>query len=363
MNPIRARLTRPRLTRTTRTARLAVLLTIGLVAAAGCANRGAGEPATGADAMTLSVGQISDSVAFFPIFVAEDQGFFEDEGLTLAERPRLGTGAKLAAALESGSIDIAGGVMTDAYNLYKINDGARVIGSLVNEYYVDVIAGPGIPESLDEAPLEEKIGVLEGKVIGITGPGSGTEALVSYLLAQQGLDTGSDVTLVNLGADPSAAIGALKAGRVDALSFFQPVGEQAEATGVGRIFISPARGDVPELADAVHGVLFTTQEVMDHKPDAAAAFVRGIARAEELISTDDDAAAELLQKYQSTMNPDTVDLLVPVLQDEIPETPVPTESGYDTSAAFHQESGLIPEPPAFADLVPSAWIESALDGE
>ncbi|PUB26962.1 ABC-type nitrate/sulfonate/bicarbonate transport system substrate-binding protein [Promicromonospora sp. AC04] len=362
MNPTRVRLTRPLPTRSlpTRTARLAALLAIGLVAAAGCANRGATEPATGADAMTLDVGQISDSVAFFPIFVAEDQGFFEDEGLTLAERPRLGTGAKLAAALESDSIDIAGGVMTDAYNLYQINDGARVIGSLVNEYYVDIIAGEGIPESLDDAPLDEKVGALEGKAIGITGPGSGTEALVSYLLAQQDLDTATDVTLVNLGADPSAAVGALKAGRVDALSFFQPVGEQAEATGVGRIFISPARGDVPELADAVHGALFTTQEVMDHKPDATAAFVRGIARAEELISTDDAAAAELLQKYQSTMNPDTVALLAPVLQEEIPESPVPTESGYETSAAFHQESGLIPEPPSYADLVPSAWIESAL---
>lgn len=353
----------PQHTTPTRRAAAAALVAISLVAAAGCANKGTSEPATGADAMTLNVGQISDSVAFFPIFVAEDQGFFEDEGLTLAERPRLGTGAKLAAALESDSIDIAGGVMTDAYNLYQINDGARVIGSLVNEYYVDVIAGAGIPESLDDAPLEEKVAALEGKAIGITGPGSGTEALVSYLLAQQGLDTATDVTLVNLGADPSAAIGALKAGRVDALSFFQPVGEQAEATGVGRIFISPARGDVPELADAVHGALFTTQEVMDHKPEATAAFVRAIARAEELISTDDAAAAELLQKYQSTMDPETIKLLAPVLQDEIADNPVPAESGYETSAAFHQESGLIPDPPAFGDLVPSAWIESALQGE
>lgn len=346
-----------------RRAGVAALITITLVAAAGCANSASSAPATGADAMTLNVGQISDSVAFFPIFVAEDQGFFEDEGLTLAERPRLGTGAKLAAALESDSIDIAGGVMTDAYNLYQINDEARVIGSLVNEYYVDVIAGEGIPDSLDDAPLDEKVGALEGKAIGITGPGSGTEALVSYLLAQQGLDTATDVTLVNLGADPSAAIGALKAGRVDALSFFQPVGEQAQATGVGRIFISPARGDVPALADAVHGALFTTQEVMDHKPDAAAAFVRGIARAEELISTDAVAAAELLQKYQSTMDPETIELLAPVLQDEIPETPMPTESGYETSATFHQESGLIPDPPVFADMVPVAWIESALKGD
>jgi len=330
--------------------------------AAGCAHQGSSNPATGADAMTLNVGQISDSVAFFPIFVAEDQGYFTAQGLTLGDRPRLGTGAKLAAAVQSGGIDVAGGVMTDAFNLYQINPKARLIGSLVDQYYVDIIAGPTIPTSLDTAPLADKVKALKGKKIGITGPGSGTEALLIYLLKQQGLSAKTDVTLVNLGADASASIGALKAGRVDALSFFQPIGQQAEATNVGRIFISPARGDVPALAGATHGALFTTQDVIDRKGKAVGAFLRAIAKAEQTITTDPVKAQQLLQKYQSTLNPATVKALVPVLQKEIPTSPAPTEQGYQKSADFHQQSGLIPSPPPFATMVPSAFISTALKG-
>jgi len=285
--------------------------------AAGCAHQGSSKPATGADAMTLNVGQISDSAAFFPIFVAEDQGYFTAQGLTLGDRPRLGTGAKLAAAVQSGGIDVAGGVMTDAFNLYQINPKA-----------------PTIPASLDTAPLADKVKALKGKKIGITGPGSGTEALLVYLLKQQGLSAKTDVTLVNLGADASASIGALKAGRVDALSFFQPIGQQAETTNVGRIF----------------------------KGKAVGAFLRAIAKAEQTITTDPVKTEQLLQKYQSTLPPATVKALVPVLQKEIPSSPAPTEQGYQKSADFHQQSGLIPSPPPFATMVPSAFISTALKG-
>ncbi|MEU3454966.1 ABC transporter substrate-binding protein [Micromonospora sp. NPDC006766] len=341
----------------------AIVAVSAALLAAGCANKGgSSEPVTGTDAMRLNVGQISDSVAFFPLFVAEQEGYFKAEGLTLGERPRLGTGAKLAAAVQSGSIDIAGGVMTDAFNLYKVNNKARVVGSLVDAYYVDIIAGPGIPSAGDSAPMTERIQALRGKKIGMTGPGSGTEALVNYLFKQANLDPKTDATLVNLGADASAAIGALKAGRVDALSFFQPIGQQAVATGVGRIYISPARGDVPALKDAIHGALFTTRDVIDRKGKAVAAFLRAIAKAEQTINGDPAKTGELLQKYQKTMNPQTVEALVPVLQAEIPDAPTPNEAGYNVSADFHRQTGLVPNPPAYADIVPSEWITSALNG-
>ncbi|WP_432503152.1 ABC transporter substrate-binding protein [Kineococcus arenarius] len=328
-------------------------LVLGASAAAllaGCANDADTTPATGEDAMTLAVGQISDSVAFFPLFVAEDQGYFTDEGLTLGDRPRLGTGAKLAAAVQSGSIDVAAGVMTDAFNLYGNNPDARVVGSLVNAYYVDVIAGNSLQVSAD-APLEEKVQALRGRNIGMTGPGSGTEALLTYLFTTNGMDPATDAVLVNLGADPSAAIGALEAGRVDALSFFQPVGQQAEATGVGTILISPARGDVPALQDPVHGALFTTQGVLDRKPEAVAAFLRAIARAEETIAGDPAQVRELLSGYLGALEPATVDALVPVLQAEIPSSPEVTEAAYQESADFHRTSGLVEDPPAYAEVV------------
>src|SRR5579883_3010264 len=68
--------------------------------------------ANAASNMTLNVGQINDSVNFFPFYVAEQQGYFKAQGLTLAARPRLQTGAKVVTALEAGSIDIGGGVIT-----------------------------------------------------------------------------------------------------------------------------------------------------------------------------------------------------------------------------------------------------------
>lgn len=347
-----------------RTLALVAATAVALVTA-GCAKSGGSSgtaKATGADAMTLNVGQISDSAAFFPLFVAEDQGYFKAEGLTLGDRPRLGTGAKLAAALQSGSIDIAAGVMTDAFNMHKINDKTRLIGSLVDSYYVDIVAGPSIPASLDSASLSDKIKALKGKKIGITGPGSGTEALVIYLLKQEGLDSKTDVTLVNLGADASAAIGALKTNRVDALSFFQPIGQQAEATGVGRIFISPTAGDVPALKGETHGVIFTKQSVMDSKGKAVGAFLRAIAKAEKLITSDSGQAKTLLQKYQQTLNPDTVDRLVPVLQKEIPSNPAPQKQGYQVAVDFHKKSGLVTSPPSFSDFVPSSFVSDALKG-
>ena len=356
-------------THSTSRARIMVALaaTVGIVLS-GCASSGAADTsadtsASAGEELTLNVGQISNSVAFFPIFVAENEGFFTDEGLTLGEdRPRLGTGAKLAAALQSGSIDVGGGVMTDAFNLYKVNDEARIIGSLVDSYYVDIIVGDEFDGADVDAPLAERIQSLKGKTIGMTGPGSGTEAFINYLLMQENIDPSTEVTLVNLGADSSAAIGALKTHKVDALSFFQPIGQQAETTDVGSIYISPTRGDVPTLDGAMHGIVFTTQSVIDEKGPAVAAFLRGIARAEEVIQGDSADVAALFELYQSGMEPATVEALVPILQSEMPGDPQPSEDGYQKSADFHLQTGLVEDPPTFAEIVPADWIAEALAG-
>lgn len=302
---------------------------------------------------TLNVGQISDSVAFFPLFVAEKKKYFTDEGLKLGERPRLGTGAKLAAALKSGSIDLGAGVMTDALNLAEIDDTARITTSLVQQYYVDIIAGKAL--SSTSGSTEEKTRALKGKKIGITGPGSGTEALVSYLFGLVGLDSAKDAVLVNLGAVSSAALGALKAGRVDALAFFQPIGQQAEAAGIGTIYISPAAGDVPTMKDALHGIVFTRENVLSEKEKEVKAFQRAIGRSLELISGDADQSRDLLGQYLDGTDAKALDALVPTLRAEIPKSAAVDHKAYDIARGFHVKSGLVKSAPSYEDIVPSAF--------
>ena len=146
-----------------------------------------------------------------------------------ADEARLGTGAKVAAALKSGSIDLGAGVLTDCFNLARVDDKTRLVADLVDRYYVDVVVGTSFDGPPVSAPLDQRIRALRGKKIGITGPGSGTEALVTYLFHRVGMNPQTDAELVNLGSTSTAALGALKSHRVDALSFFQPIAQQAAA--------------------------------------------------------------------------------------------------------------------------------------
>ena len=339
-----------------------------LVVLAGLASGLALTPAQAADAakapsLSINVGQISDSVAFFPIFVAKKQGFFAKHDLHVGDIPLLGTGAKLAAALQSGSIDVAGGNGTDPLNLYRVNKDTRMIAQLVNTYYVDIITGPSFTGAAVSAPLAEKIKSLRGKKIGVTGPGSGTQALVDYLLGLQGMKSSTDVTLVSLGSNMTGALGALKTERVDALSFPQPVGQQAEATHIGEIYISPTRGDIPQISHMVHGVVFTTQGVIDKKGPQVRAFVQGIADAEHYIHTADAQAVRALFKaYRPTMADATIDRLVAILRTEIPAQPGISQAEFDAEVQFNLKSGLIHEAPDYTTMVPSKWLGSVLGG-
>jgi len=313
--------------------------------------------------MTLKVGQISNSIAFFPIFVAKQQGYFAQHGLHVGDIPLLGTGAKLAAALESGSIDVAGGNGTDPLNLYRVDKSTQMIAQLINTYYVDIVTGPSFSGPPVSASLDTRIRSLKGKKIGITGPGSGTQALVDFLLRRVKLNGRTDVTLVSLGSNMTGALGALETKRVDALSFPQPVGEQAEASKIGSIYISPARGDIPELKHVVHGVVFTTGKQMRTKGAEIKAFVSGIADAERFIHTARDSQVEqLFHQYRPTMSDATISRLLPTLRSEVPENPAIGEVEFNGEVKFNLVSGLIPSAPSYSEMVPSKFIEAAIQG-
>jgi NitT/TauT family transport system substrate-binding protein len=323
---------------------LALVLALVLVAT-GCAKRDSTTPPG-----VLNVGQISDSVAFFPLFVAEKKGYFAQEGVKLGERPRLGTGAKVAAALKSGGIDLGAGVLTDSLNLSRIDDSTRLVADLVDRYYVDVVVGRRFPGV--SAPLDQRIRALRGKKIGITGPGSGTEALITYLFRRVGMRSDTDAELVNLGNTSSAALGALKAHRVDALAFFQPIAQQAEAAGIGVNYISPVRGDVPGLSRASHGVVFTTQKMMTRKSKEIAAFQRALVRAQHLIHSNPDEVRTLLAQYLKGTTPKALAPLPAIIKAEMPDGITFARGSFDTAIAFHRATGLAEHPPTYEQIVP-----------
>lgn len=337
--------------------------TVLLAAACGSSASSSSGGSGASTKLTLNYGQVSNSIAFFPVFLAQHEGYFAAEHLTVGPNPFpvLGTGAKVAAALAGGSIDVGGSVMTDAFNLAKAGQNPKVVAALVNAYYIDIVVGKHAHVAPAGATLIEKVRALKGMKIGITGPGSGTEALITYLFKLAGMNAQTDATLVNLGADATAVLDALKAGRVDAVSFAQPLGQQATISGVGSIYISPARGDIPAMTGEVQGVAFTDAAVLANKKPAVEAFVAGVAKAEHLIHTASTATlSALLKDYLPDLSPKMVAAIIPLLQAEISTTPAVSVPGYQKAVSFHKTAGLIANPPSYSTLVDSALISAGM---
>lgn len=311
-----------------------VPLALAAILLLSCGSPGSGERGT------IRVGLSSKSPTMLALFVALRNGYFAGEGVTVAEPTILPSGAKLAAAVVGGSIDVGIGVTPDVFNLHATGKPVKIIGSVYPSYYVDIVAGPGIQTPAD-ADLDTRTKALQGRKIGITGPGSGTEALVKYLFGKVGLDPATDAELVSLGSDPSSALNALRSGQVDALSHVLSIGQQAETDGVGRLYISPGRGDIPALDGAVHGVAYTLQPVIDNQRADVTAFLRALRRGMDHVRTEPDSAKRILADYLSGMSPAVIDSLLPIVSAHTPDSLAVDEEGYRAEAKMLSETGLV----------------------
>lgn len=342
---------------------LACLLLVGLNIAA-CSSSATPPPPGSAASMTLKVAQVNKSIFFFPIYVAQQENYFKNQGLTIDQGaiPTLGSGAKLSAAVESNSVDIGVGGITDVFTISRVDAFIKIIGVVSNGYLLDVVVGKSFEQQthLDAtSPLAAKIQALVGKKVGISAPNSATDALLTYLFRQQGLDAQKDVTKVNVTADIATDLAALRSGRVDAVVVSAPAGTIAEVQGFGDTFISPVRGDVPSMQGQLFGVAYIKQSVIDAKPKAVQAFIRAIGQAETFIQNNPDQARALLGKYLQ-LDPKTLDLAWSATKVAMPPTPQITQQSYDTANQFHVKAGLIAVALAYKDLVASDTIDKAL---
>lgn len=316
--------------------------------------------------MTLKVAQVTNSISFFPLYVAVQKGFFKAQGLTLdpATPSSLNSGAKLSTAVEAGGIEIGVGGITDVFTISRVDSTIKIVGGTANAFILDVVASKKFEQQTNltkASPLAAKVKALEGKKVGISAPNSATDALITYLFRQQGMDAQKDLEKVNLGADTFTDLAALQAGRVDAVVVTAPGGEIAEEKGIGDTFISPVRGDVPSMVGQLFGVAYTKQTTIDTKPNAVQAFIRAIAQAEGFIQKNPDQIYPLLEKYLS-IDQKVTGLLWNATKSCMPPTPQISQQAYETANNFHVQAGLIAVELAYNDLVATDTINKALSG-
>jgi ABC-type nitrate/sulfonate/bicarbonate transport system substrate-binding protein len=239
----------------------------------------------------------------------------------------------------------------------------KLVGSLCDAYYIDIVASNQFLDATKltrASKLADKINALKGKRVGITGPGSGTQALVDYLFRLQGLDSTRDVELVNVGADQSAVLQTMKTGRIDAVSFAWPMTMIAEANNVGKGFIVPAAGDVPSMRDQVQGVIYAKPDLIAKRQDAVVAYVHAIARAEAYLHQNTGPARGLLKQYDGALSDPAIDALLIAYLPVLPHNADIAANSYEKALQFHRLTGFAgPAGNTFADVVDSTTMLKA----
>ena len=230
-------------------------------------------------------------VYYLPLTVAEQQGYFKDEGLDVTISDFAG-GSKALQAVVGGSADVCSGAYEHTINLQSKGQFYRAF-ALQGRAPMIVL---GVSSKLGyKNPAD-----LKGKKVGVTAPGTSTSMLVNFFLAKHGMKP-SDVSFIGVGAG-AGAVTALRSGQIDALSNLDPVMSALETAGDIQVAV-----DTRKLKDTLDvfggnmpaGCLYTSQDFLTANPNTAQALANAIVRADKWIAkaTPDDVAKLVPASY------------------------------------------------------------------
>src|SRR6516165_9922058 len=163
---------------------------------------------TDAQMQKVKIAVSSRGIAFIDLYIAEDRGFFREEGL---EPELIQVAANVAtAALAAGEVDALGAVGL----------AARASQSGLP---IKVLAVTGFRALfwLVSKPEFKSIAELKGTTLGITSRNGSQHLVASRLLASGGLDPNKDVATVVIGGAP-ALLQALVAGSIQTTALSPP---------------------------------------------------------------------------------------------------------------------------------------------
>ena len=227
----------------------------------------------------IVVGVSTVNVAFLPIYLTQDKGFFKDEGLDVLV-VMFNAGATNLQAMIGGDVQImAGGVPETVL--------ARAGGADIKNFWAISNVMPfQIYGSAKLNSLEQS----KGKKFAISRFGSLSEFLTRSALKHSGVDP-KDVTMLQIGATP-ARFTTLASGIVDATILWFPVTERAKAAGMNKLL------DLKDLYPNWTNVGFIARESwLAKEKEQTTKFLRAYQRGVRYTRENRDDGIRTLRKY------------------------------------------------------------------
>lgn len=221
---------------------------------------------------------------FYPIYVAQKQGFFKEEGLDVTINVTDGTAAATQAQV-TGNADLVENDTNSALTAAAKSSGYTPV-MFAQDFFGDVFAVYTSTDGGISTAAE-----LKGKKIGV-GQKDSIEAVAARQLAESaGLKEGTDYELVVVPSGPQAA-SAIKSGAIDALAAGPTDAAILKSRGIDLQVVQPA---TPQPLMFGTGWWATKDYVAEH-PDVLKGYLLAIQKAEEYMKQDPQAIADFVKE-------------------------------------------------------------------
>ena len=277
------------------------------------------------------------AVVWGPAYVAQDKGFFAQEGLDPEFTYASQGAASVIAALLNGQVLMGFQGGPDAMNALGGGAPIRIVMTSGNQLTLEFTASNALLQKTGvsaSSPVQQKIMALKGSKVAIYTPGDTQSQLVNFITKKYGMDTSSVEQVLTQNAANQLA--AFQRGVVDVMFVSPPTGSQAESLGLGKIFMTVR--EIPELQGYPYLVGSASLKGLQERPQMIKGVIRAMARGMQLLRKDPEGSKASVRKEFPNVDPKGFDDAYKALLSVIPPNPIPTREGFTVFQAFAKEA-------------------------
>ena len=294
--------------------------------------------------------EVAHSIFYAPMYVAIEEGYFQEEGIDLELVTGFGADKTMTAVL-SDSADI--GFMGSEASIYTYNEGAT--DHVVNFAQLTQRAGNFLVarQEMPDFTWEDLKGtdVLGGRKGGMP------QMVFEYILKQNGIDPAKDVA-IDQSIDFGSTAAAFAEGQADFTVEFEPGATSLEQEGKGYVVASLGTdsGYVPYTAFSAK------QSYLDENPDVIQGFTNALQKGMDFVQahTPEEIAAVIEPQFKET-DLDTITTIVSRYyeQDTWKDNLIFQEESFDLLQDILDEAEELTKRAPYADLVTTEFAEKA----
>ncbi len=298
----------------------------------------------------VTLNEVAHSIFYAPMYVAIEEGYFEEEGIELDLVCGFGADKTMTAVI-SGEADI--GFMGSEASIYTYNEGAT--DYVVNFAQLTQRAGNFLVarEKMDDFSWED----LKGHLVLGGRKGGMPEMVFEYILKENGIDPEEDLE-INQSIDFGSTAAAFSEGQGDFTVEFEPGATTLESEGKGYVVASLGEdsGYVPYTAFSAK------RSYIDENPDIIQGFTNALQKGMDYVQTHSpEEIASVIEPQFPETDLETITTIVTRYydQDTWKSNLIFEESSFDLLQDILESAGELEKRVPYDDLVTTKFAAIA----